>query len=783
MHTSVSQNPGASRAQVPIEWADDAAVRTEAVLARRRLNQTLWLFLGLGALVTILNLRWPLARNALNYAKAALMILHDNFDLFAVVRDPSEYGGKPIFFSLLAAPFVWLIGAVRGTEVVSAFGTAFFLYTVTLALPRLNAKVGIHPRYAPLEFVFVAFNPLVVYQFWSGYPDALLAGFVLLAFVLIDIVATEPERDTRWHIIGLALAVCGAMMTKLYGAILVVACPLYLLVNLKRFWVGAVCRRSKVTLLVGSFAMVSGMLVAAELGLNPLIRMEHASGLNGYSLGMAPVNIKDAMSMLIFALILTFNVGLLFSCARQSWHQWSVAPAMFIAVYVLGLLPFSGTGYNMRYFLPVFPFVVPILVGGGQPAAPLFRTMLLGSYGVLAAILTLCFNVSPVAETAEPLVSRLHGWWPNLENWLDNLRLPIQMELKSQIDTINAGVPRGGTLYWSSDYYGKTIHGLAHELGVRSDINVQYVLEPADVPENKDPIFLTLFTSLVPPEEFWPSPEWATVKVLGHGVFRLDPVSVHLRAVGDEFVVMNQAVRLRLEIESKSDIRISNVEVLDGGSTLQLDRSTFPEIVVPNPVRGRHEYVARVTYGGSEVATSRPEIVYVGVYALERRATSVGDLMDEFGDGSAIVPKDLMFLDEEERAIGIRFEDIRVPRGAHIADAFLKFTAAGAALGGATTLELRAELAPNAEPIRMVIGSVSNRALSQSRVTWHLGKWRTVGSQERSPSLAALLEEIFSQQEWESGNAVLLSIRVTGPTRLLKIAPSTDAPALYIQVR
>src|SRR5229473_1539557 len=194
----------------------------------RKLRATLWIFLAAGTFFTLANLGLPIARNALCYAKAALGIIGHHFNLFAIAHDRAWTSGKPIFFSAFAAPFVWLFGANAGTIIASALGTAFFLWMVALALPRLNRLSGLDSSLIPLEFVLVASNPLVLYQFWSAYPDSLFAGLVMLAFILADVIATEPERDTRWHILGVGVTVYVAIHTKLYGAVLLLTCPLYL---------------------------------------------------------------------------------------------------------------------------------------------------------------------------------------------------------------------------------------------------------------------------------------------------------------------------------------------------------------------------------------------------------------------------------------------------------------------------------------------------------------------------------------------------------------------------
>src|SRR6266480_7353479 len=327
----------------------------------RKLRVTFWIFLAAGTFFTLANLGWPIARNALCYAKAALGIIEHRFNLFAVAHDRAWTSGKPIFFSAFAAPFVWLFDVNAGTIIASAIGTAFFLWMVALALPRLNRLSGLDPTLTPLEFVLVASNPLVLYQFWSAYPDSLFAGLVMLAFILTDVIATEPERDTRWYIFGLGVTIYLAIHTKLYGAVLVLTCPFYLLMHGRQLFIRSSDRASKIGILAAVLAALAAVIVTAKLGINPLLDFAEGAGFGGYVSGIVDSNIRNiagSLYMLGFAILLAFQAALLFLATRAAWRAWAQAPTVFAAIYLLGLMPFPGTGYNMRYFLPAFPFLV-----------------------------------------------------------------------------------------------------------------------------------------------------------------------------------------------------------------------------------------------------------------------------------------------------------------------------------------------------------------------------------------------------------------------------------------
>src|SRR4030088_1390869 len=116
---------------------------------------------------------------------------------------------------------------------VSFEGKGQFIWLMSLTIQRLIARTGLDPSIAPLALVLSAGNPLVLYQFWSAYPDALVAALVLTAMLLTDTIAAAPGHDARWYIVALGAVIYIAIRAKLYGAILGLTCRIYLLLRSK----------------------------------------------------------------------------------------------------------------------------------------------------------------------------------------------------------------------------------------------------------------------------------------------------------------------------------------------------------------------------------------------------------------------------------------------------------------------------------------------------------------------------------------------------------------------
>jgi hypothetical protein len=758
--------------------------------SNRQLRLTFRIFIAAGLLFTLVNRSWPIARNAIFYAKAALGVIHYHFNLLALGHDRTWTSGKPILFSIFAAPFVWLFNADTGIVIASAVATTFFLWMVTLALPRLNKHCGLSPSLMPLEFVLVAFNPLVFSQFWSGYADALFAGLVLLAFILTDIVADEPERDSRGYILGLGATIYFAIHTKLYGAVLGFICPVYLLMHGRQFVTRSSHRGSKIVILALVFAALAVVLIAAKLGINPLLDFNNGAGYDDFIGGLVDSKSRDVIGsllMLAFAALLNFHAALFFLATRAAWRVLAPAPTVYVAIYLLGLLTFPGTSFNMRFFLPAFPLLALAVAAGAQSIGPTARRAILGAYGAIALVLVLSFNFAPVEQALEPVVSRVFTRHWLVPLWLDNLRLPVQISIKKQIDAINAQVPQGSTIYWSSDYYDTATHGMAEYLGVKKNLDIRYVLYSPQVPVSAEPVFLTEFTAGRPPDAIRQPPEWATVQAVGYGLFRLDPISAKLVSVPGDYVAQASTIRLQANITAGERLKVSTVEFLEGETSLGTDREPPFDLDLRDPRPGRHQIAARVRYGdrGTLISVSDPIVVYVGIPALERTASEIADLAVELPDGSVGSARYALDMGANKSIFGIHFDDIGVPQGAHIAKAYLEFRA-DSRQSRPSVLRIQAERSVNAAALKFENGDLSRRPRTTANVLWDPSPWTAIGQQERSPNLAPILEAIFAQTSWQPGNAVTLLINGSSGRRAAQVPAEHGrdaAPVLYIELQ
>ena len=133
---------------------------------------------------------------------------------------------------------------------------------------------------------------------------------------------------------------------------------------------------------------------------------------------------------------------------------------------------------------------------------------------------------------------------------------------------------------------------------------------------------------------------------------------------------------------------------------------------------------------------------------------------------------------------GLRFTGVTLPRGARISTAWVQFQVDEASTSTAS-LTVVGAAADNAGAFTTAAGSISTRPRTAATVTWAPPTWPTVGArtaEQRTPNLAAVLQEIVDRPGWLGGNALVLLVTGSGE----RTAESVDggalrAPVLHIE--
>ncbi|MBN1673845.1 MAG: fibronectin type III domain-containing protein [Kiritimatiellae bacterium] len=134
-----------------------------------------------------------------------------------------------------------------------------------------------------------------------------------------------------------------------------------------------------------------------------------------------------------------------------------------------------------------------------------------------------------------------------------------------------------------------------------------------------------------------------------------------------------------------------------------------------------------------------------------------------------------------QQLVGLRFAGLTIPGGASIASAYVQFTA-DESNGEATELTIRADAADDSESLQGA--RLSQRTLTGARVSWAPAAWTAgeAGAAQRTPDLAAVIQEVVNRPGWATGNGLTLIIGGTGKRVAVSRDQSEPASArLYVQ--
>lgn len=156
-----------------------------------------------------------------------------------------------------------------------------------------------------------------------------------------------------------------------------------------------------------------------------------------------------------------------------------------------------------------------------------------------------------------------------------------------------------------------------------------------------------------------------------------------------------------------------------------------------------------------------------GLWSFTRQVNSSADDAEEriaTGDMSEITSTDLELIREANtnQIVGIRFQQVAIPRGAIIRYAAIEFEA-DEAEGIATNLVIYGEAASNAAPFSTNSYNISQRALTVAQAPWQeLSPWSWVDAKYQTPNLAPIVQEIIQRDNWKNGNALTFIIKGAG---------------------
>ncbi|HET8560607.1 MAG TPA: PKD domain-containing protein [Marmoricola sp.] len=132
---------------------------------------------------------------------------------------------------------------------------------------------------------------------------------------------------------------------------------------------------------------------------------------------------------------------------------------------------------------------------------------------------------------------------------------------------------------------------------------------------------------------------------------------------------------------------------------------------------------------------------------------------------------------------GLRFAGLPVPKGSKIVSARIQFTTDETGSDPAS-FTIRGEAADNAATYAATRGNISKRAATAASAPWAPGAWTTVaeaGTDQLTPDLSAIVQQVVDRAGWQQGNAVAFMISGSGRRTAGAYDGPWSAPVLQLQ--
>ncbi len=143
-----------------------------------------------------------------------------------------------------------------------------------------------------------------------------------------------------------------------------------------------------------------------------------------------------------------------------------------------------------------------------------------------------------------------------------------------------------------------------------------------------------------------------------------------------------------------------------------------------------------------------------------------------------------MVTERDHQIVGLRFNNVQIPKGARITDAWIQFKV-DEATTTYTRLNITTQDSTSPSSFRKRYHNLSQRATLPAEVVWQVPQWSRVGERgykQRTPSLVRIIQPLVNKQNWHSGNSMVFLINGVGK----RVAESYNgdrrgAPMLHIE--
>ncbi len=173
---------------------------------------------------------------------------------------------------------------------------------------------------------------------------------------------------------------------------------------------------------------------------------------------------------------------------------------------------------------------------------------------------------------------------------------------------------------------------------------------------------------------------------------------------------------------------------------------------------------------------------------INKRIATGSDDAEEFANGSMYLDSSDLELtySSSSQKVGLRFNALAIPPNATITNAYIQFKVDETS-SGSVPLTIFGEASNSASTFTNTAQNISSRSKTTASITWNPAAWNVVGqagSNQRTPNLTSVIQEIVSRAGWGSGNAMAFIISSNSTAKRVAESYEGDslgAPLLHIE--
>ncbi len=192
----------------------------------------------------------------------------------------------------------------------------------------------------------------------------------------------------------------------------------------------------------------------------------------------------------------------------------------------------------------------------------------------------------------------------------------------------------------------------------------------------------------------------------------------------------------------------------------------------------------RITYDPNSIPTGATQ------GCIERTFTSKisrqsNDAEEIISSGQIILQSDDLELVEDginDQLVGLRFENLLIPRNSAVTDAYITFTADRDS-SAATNLVIKGNDRSNATIFTTANKNISNRTSTSAEVSWNnIESWDS-GKSYNTPALTNIVQEIINRGGWNTGNSMAFILSGSGTRSAHSASDLGNAPRLVVKAK